>query len=91
MDKAREILKSMRDDDPRILKNPPPAVFVESYDANKGPALTCSFRTTPGHVSKLQSDIIDEARRRLDQPGIGNLDQIIRKVPGETDPSRFIA
>ena len=29
-DKAREILKSMIVNDPRILKDPSPAVFVES-------------------------------------------------------------
>jgi small conductance mechanosensitive channel len=89
-DKAREILKSMIDDDPRILKDPSPAVFVESYDASKGLALTCSFRTAQGRVGEVQRDVIDEARRRLDQSGIGKTDQIVRKVPGDTDPSRVI-
>jgi small conductance mechanosensitive channel len=89
-DQAREILKSMIDDDPRVLKSPPPAIFVESYDASKGLALTCSFRTTQGHAGELQRDVIDEARRRLDQSGIGKADQIVRKVPGDMDPSRVI-
>jgi small conductance mechanosensitive channel len=89
-DRAREILKSMIDDDPRILKDPSPAVFVESYDASKGLALTCSFRTTQGRAGEVQRDVIDEARRRLDQSGIGKTDQIVRKVPSDTDPSRVI-
>lgn len=90
VDNACEILKSMIDDDPRILKNPSPAVFVESYDASKGLQLTCSFRTTQGHAGEVQRDVIDEARRRLDQSGVGKTDQIIRKVPNDTDPSRVI-
>jgi small conductance mechanosensitive channel len=90
VDKAREILKSMIDDDARILKDPSPAVFVESYDASKGLALTCSFRTTQGHAGEVQRDVIDEARRRLDQSGLGKTDQIVRKVPGDTDLSRVI-
>ncbi len=89
-DEASEILKSMIDDDPRILKNPSPAVFVESYDASKGLALTCSFRTTHGFAGEVQRDVIDEARRRLDQAGIGGAGQIVRKVPADTDPSRVI-
>lgn len=89
-DKASETLKAMIDDDPRILKNPSPAVFVESYDVSKGLALTCSFRTTHGRAGEVQRDVIDEARRRLDQAGIGGAGQIVRKVPADTDPSRVI-
>jgi small conductance mechanosensitive channel len=89
-DQAREILEKMINDDSRVLKNPRPAVFVESYDAAKGLSLTCSFRTTQGHAGEIQRDIIDEARRRLDQSGIGKAEQIIRKVPPDTDPSRVI-
>jgi hypothetical protein len=77
-------------DDPRILKDPSPAVFVECYDASKGLGLTCSFRTTQGRAGEVQRDVIDEARRRLDQSGIGKTEQIVHKVSGDTDPSRVI-
>jgi len=87
-DKARAILQSMLEEDSRILKNPAPAVFVESYDASKGVALTCSFRTSQGHAGELQRDVIEEARRRLEDSGFGKVDQITRKLPGELDPSR---
>jgi small conductance mechanosensitive channel len=89
-DKASEILKSMIDEDPRILKNPSSVVFVDSYDAGKGLALTCSFRTTQERAGEVQRDVVDEARRRLDQSGIGKTDQVVRKVPGDTDPSRLM-
>jgi small conductance mechanosensitive channel len=90
MEKARETLKSMIDEDPRILKNPSPAIFVESYDASKGLVWTCSFRTTQGHAGEVQRDLIDEVTRRLEQAGIGKADQIVRTVPAYTDPSRVI-
>ncbi|HEY2105744.1 MAG TPA: mechanosensitive ion channel [Candidatus Binataceae bacterium] len=89
-DKARDILQKMIDEDPRILKNPPPAVFVESYDAGKGLSLTCTFRTSQGRAGEVQRDIIDEAMRRLNQAGIGDTGQIVRKVPGDNDPSRVM-
>ncbi len=89
-DKAREILKAMLDDDPRILKNPSPAVFVESFDASKGLSLTCTFRTSQGRAGEVQRDIIDEAMRRLSQAGISDTGQIVRKVPADNDPSRVI-
>jgi small conductance mechanosensitive channel len=87
---ACDVLKSMIDEDPRVLKDPPPTVFVESYDASKGLALTCSFRTTQGHAGEVQRDVIEQARRRLDESGIGKTDQIVRRVPADTDPSRVI-
>lgn len=90
VDKVREILKKMIDEDPRILKNPRPVVFVESFDSGKGLSLTCSFRTSHGHAGEVQRDIIDEAMRRLSQAGISETGQIIRKVPADNDPSRVI-
>jgi small conductance mechanosensitive channel len=89
VDKAREILKTMIDEDNRVLKNPSPAVFVESYDSGKGLS-TCTFRTTQGRAGEVQRDIIDEAMRRLNQAGISDTGQIVRKVPADNDPSRVI-
>jgi small conductance mechanosensitive channel len=89
-DKACEILKSMMGDDPRILKSPSPAVFLDSYDASKGLVLTASFRTSQGRAGEVQRDVIEEARRRLDQAGIGQTGQIVRRIPADNDPSRVI-
>jgi small-conductance mechanosensitive channel len=88
-DKAREVLNAMLKEDPRILKNPSPALFVESYDATKGLGLTGSFRTTQGRAGEVQRDVIDQARARLEQSGIGKADHIVRKVPIDTDASRI--
>jgi len=90
VEKVREILKSMMSEDPRILKEPSPAVFVDSYDSKNGLVLTCSLRTTHGQAGEVQRDVIDEARRRLDQAGIADTGQIVRKVPADTDPSRVM-
>jgi len=90
VEKARAILRSMLDEDARILKRPPPAVFVDSFDSKNGLVLTCSFRTTQGHASEVQRSVIDEARQRLDDLGIGQGGQIVRKVPADTDPSRVV-
>jgi small conductance mechanosensitive channel len=90
VEKVREILKAMINDDDRILKQPHPAVFVDSYDSKNGLVLTCSFRTSQGHAAEVQRDVIDEARRRLDDLGIGQSGQIVRKVPADNDPSRAV-
>src|SRR5579885_132444 len=88
VEQARAILKAMMDEDPRILRQPSPAVFVDSYDAQKGLVLTVSFRTLQGQAGEVQRDVIDQARRRLEQLGAGQTAQIVRKIPPDTDPSR---
>lgn len=90
VEKAREILKSMMKDDSRILNEPAPAVFVDSYDSKNGLVLTASFRTSQGRAGEVQRDVIDETRRRLDEAGIGQTGQIVRKVPADADPSRVM-
>jgi small conductance mechanosensitive channel len=90
VEKARDLLKLMMTDDNRILNQPSPAVFVDSYDAKNGLVLTCTFRTSQGRAGEVQRDVIEETRRRLAQAGISDAGQIVRKVPGETDPSRVM-
>jgi small conductance mechanosensitive channel len=90
VEEARKLLKAMMDEDPRILRQPSSAVFVDSYDSQKGLVLTVSFRTLQGQAGEVQRDIIDQARRRLEQLGAGQTAQIVRKVPPDTDPSRVV-
>jgi small conductance mechanosensitive channel len=90
LEKARGILKSMMEEDSRILNEPAPTVFVDSYDSKNGMVLTTCFRTSQGRAGEVQRDVIDEARRRLDEAGIGDTGQIVRKVPADTDPSRVM-
>ena len=88
--KVQEILKHMMDEDHGILKDPAPAVFVESYDSGKGVVLNCSFRTSQQHAFEVQGEIINEARQRLDQAGIEQNVQITSRTPADTDPSRLL-
>jgi small conductance mechanosensitive channel len=88
--KALEVLAQMLDDIPFILKDPAPLAFVDSYDSSKGIVLTYSFRIFQGHAAEVQRVIIDEAKRRLDQLGMGDNTQIVRKVPADADPSRLL-
>jgi small conductance mechanosensitive channel len=90
LEKARQILKSMMEGNARILKTPTPTVFVDSYDSKNGVVLTCTFRTLRGHAGEVQRDIIDEAKRGLEEAGIMEAAQIVRKVPADSDPSRVM-
>jgi small conductance mechanosensitive channel len=89
-DKAREVLGQMLDSIPCVLKDPAPVVFVDTYDSTKGVVLTCSFRISQGHAAEVQRVVIDEAKRRLDQLGMGENTQIVRRAPADTDPTRLL-
>jgi small conductance mechanosensitive channel len=79
--KVQEILKRMMDEDHRILKDPAPVVFLESYDSGKGVVLNCSFGTSQQYAFEIQGEIINDARQRLDHAGIEQNVQIISKTP----------
>ncbi len=77
-------------DDQRVQKIPPPEAFIESYDTTNGATVSCIFRASHGYAGEVQRDIIDAALRTLEKSGIGAPQQIVRKVPPDPDPSRFI-
>lgn len=90
LDKLRNTLVTMIDGNPRILKEPPPLIFVDSYSATSGVVVTCSFRAAPADLGDIQRAMIEDVRRHL-EAGNGGLvpQQIVRAVPADTDPSRF--
>lgn len=73
-----------------MQKSPPPAAFIESYDATNGATVNCIFRASHGYAGEVQRDVIDAALHRLEECGIGIPQQIVRTVPPDPDPSRFI-
>ena len=79
--------------DLRVLRSPPPTVFVEGRRGANGTTLTCSFRVSLDKLGEIQRSIIGQAERQLEAAGIENLvpQQIVRTVPADTDPSRLLA
>lgn len=66
---ARRVLLDLADDDPRVLKDPSPYVYVENY-GDKGVKLT--FRAwAPNRIYwDVHRALIEEAKRRLEAAGI---------------------
>jgi small conductance mechanosensitive channel len=89
-DKAREVLLAMLEHDPRVLKTPRPAVFLEGYGASTGATINCTFRAAHEHAAELQRDFIQEARRQLEQNNVGAPQQITRTLPAASDISRLV-
>jgi len=81
----------MAERDTRILKMPPPHVFVESLT---GAGLLLNFRIWASHdnVGELQRTIIEQAMYELEAAGIEALQpqQVVRIIPPDTDPSRLL-
>jgi small conductance mechanosensitive channel len=93
LDRARKILLGMLQADARVLKAPPPRVFVEGYGAGGALILNCSLWASHGEAGALQRELIEAARHRLVEAGAESLVplQIIRTVPPDADPSRLAA
>jgi small conductance mechanosensitive channel len=90
--KARDTLATMLNGNPRILKAPPPLIFVENYNASAGVVLNCSFRASPTDLGDIQRTMVEDVKRHLDASAIGSLvpQQIVRALPADADPSRFL-
>jgi small conductance mechanosensitive channel len=66
---ARRILLGMAADDPRILADPPPSVFVENYGDGAVVLAFTAWAPTP-LFWEAQRATIEEAKRRLESGGI---------------------
>jgi small conductance mechanosensitive channel len=89
--RARDIPVAMAERDTRVLKLPPPHVFVESLT---GAGLLLKLRIWASHdnVGELQRTIIEQAMHELEAAGIEALQpqQVVRIIPPDTDPSRLL-
>ena len=91
IDRAREIPVAMAERDTRVLKAPPPHVFVESLT---GAGLLLNLRIWASHddVGELQRTIVEQAMHELEAAGIEALQpqQVVRIIPPDSDPSRLL-
>ena len=91
IDRARDILVAMAERDTRVLKAPPPHVFVESLT---GAGLLLNLRIWASHddVGELQRTIVEQAMHELEAAGIEALQpqQVVRIIPPDSDPSRLL-
>jgi small conductance mechanosensitive channel len=91
MERARTILMQVAAGDERILKMPPPNMFVDKID---GANVVLNFRAWANHenVGEVQRTLIDGVRHQLAAADIDTLvpEQIARTVPPDSDPSRLI-
>jgi small conductance mechanosensitive channel len=91
IDRARDILVAMAERDSRVLKMPPPHVFVDSLT---GTGLLLNLRIWASHddVGELQHTFIEQAMHELEDAGIEALQpqQVVRIIPPDSDPSRLL-
>jgi len=88
MECARAVLLKGIGDEPGVLKEPPPDVFVANLTAG-APVATCRFWVAHDSVGPVQRTMLDAARRALDAAGLPPT-QLIRTIPAESDPSRLL-
>lgn len=91
IDRARGILVAMAERDTRVLRVPPPHIFVESLT---GTGLLLNLRIWVSHedVSEVQRTIVEQTMHELEAAGIEALrpQQVVRIVPPDSDPSRLL-
>jgi len=88
--RGRDALLQMARDDKRILHDPEPEVFLDSF-SQSGQSLTCRFWVASHAVGDLQRSLLGEAKHRLEKLGEGMKPlQITRVLPPDSDPSRLM-
>jgi small conductance mechanosensitive channel len=92
IERARAVLFEWLAGDPRVLKTPPPDVFVDRLD-NGESTVICRLWAAPPNVGALQRDWIASAKGRLTAADAEALAprRIARIVPPDSDPSRLMA
>jgi small conductance mechanosensitive channel len=91
-ERARDVLLGWLAADPRVLKKPPPDVFVDHLDGGES-SLICRLWAAPSDIGGLQRDWIARAKDRLAGADMAALapHRIARIVPPDSDPSRLMA
>ena len=86
-ERARADLLQWLATDPRVLKTPPPDLFVDRLEGGES-SVVCRLWAAPIHVGVLQRDWIAEAKARLTAAGAEALTphRIVRTVPPDSDP-----
>ena len=91
VDRARDLLLAAMREEPLALQTPEPSVFLEKLDAGAA-TLICRMWATHAGVGGVQRAFADEAHRRLQAAGESlKPRQILRLVPPDADPTRFVS
>lgn len=88
--RAKETLLKTVSQTQEVLKQPPPAVFLQSLSSSAA-VLTVSLWSTPQGAGEVERSVIENIKGELD--GLGESFkpiQITRIIPPDTDPSRFL-
>ncbi len=88
MERARAILLKAIADEPGVLNEPPPDVFVGKLDAGT-PLARCRFWAAPERIGAVQRSMLEAARRALDDADL-HPTQLIRTIPPDADPSHLM-
>lgn len=88
MERARTILLEAIGEEPGVLKEPRPEVFVANLTAG-APLATCRFWASRDSVGEVQRSMLDAAQRALDAAGLPPT-QLVRTIPADGDPSRLL-
>ena len=91
-EKARDVLLEWLAADPRVVKAPPPDVFIDRLDSGES-SLICRMWAEPADVGALQREWIARAKKKLMSADANSLAprRIARIVPPDSDPSRLMA
>jgi small conductance mechanosensitive channel len=88
MVRARIVLLAAIASQPGVLKNPPCEVFVTDW--TDGAALaTCRLWAAPSEIGAVQRAMLEAARRALETADLLPT-RLLRTVPADADPSRFM-
>jgi small conductance mechanosensitive channel len=81
MERAAAILLKAIGDEPGVLKEPGPDVFIANLTAG-APLATCRFWAAHDSIGPVQRSMLDTARRALDAAGLPPT-QLIRTIPAD--------
>jgi len=89
-ERARQALLGVATQDPRILKTPEPAVFIDNFSGGNV-VLNLVCWTTPAGAGAVQRGIIERVERTLAALGPNyTASTVTRVVPPDADPSRLM-
>ena len=87
MERAKAILLKAIGDEPGVLKEPRPEVFVANL-TDGAPLATCRLWAARESLGHVQRSMLGAAERALDAAGLPPT-KIVRTVPADGDPSRL--
>jgi small conductance mechanosensitive channel len=88
LERARAILLEAIGEEPGVLREPPPEVFVANLTGG-APLATCRLWAAHESIGPVQRSMLEAARRALDAAGLPPT-ELVRTIPADSDPSRLL-